>query len=90
MAGEFDFSQVFFYGIIALIYKDIYRGENKMDIKTGDILTMKKPHPCGCSEFSVERVGMDFKLKCLKCGHTVMIPRQKAEKNIKKIGGEVR
>ena len=50
-----------------------------------DILQMKKTHPCGCSEFVVLRSGMDFKLKCKKCGHEVMVARSKAEKNIKKI-----
>ena len=47
-------------------------------------MEMKKPHPCGGSTFSVLRVGMDFKLKCLTCGHEVMLPRRKAEKGIKK------
>lgn len=56
-----------------------------MDIKVGDILTMKKNHPCGGKEFEVLRVGMDFKIKCLKCGHVAMLPRAKAEKNIKQI-----
>lgn len=56
-----------------------------MDIRVGDKLIMKKSHPCGSSEFLVLRCGMDFKLKCLGCTHEVMIPRRKAEKNIKKI-----
>lgn len=56
-----------------------------MDIKVGDTLQMKKPHPCGSDEWLVLRVGMDFKLRCLGCGHEVMLPRKKAEKNIKKI-----
>lgn len=56
-----------------------------MDIKVGDKLTMKKPHPCGSAEFLVLRVGMDFKLKCLGCDHEIMTPRKKAEKHIKKI-----
>lgn len=56
-----------------------------MDVRVGDILRMKKPHPCGCFEFSVLRSGMDFKIKCLKCGREVMLPRLKCEKNIKKI-----
>lgn len=46
---------------------------------------MKKQHPCGCKTFTVLRVGMDFKLKCEQCGHEVMLPRVKAEKNIRKI-----
>lgn len=56
-----------------------------MDVKVDDKLIMKKPHPCGCSEFLVIRIGMDFKIKCTKCSHEVMVPRKKVEKNIKKI-----
>ncbi len=56
-----------------------------MDVRVGDILEMKKQHPCGEKRFSVLRTGMDFKIKCLSCGREVMIPRQKAEKNIKNI-----
>ena len=59
-----------------------------MDIRTGDILELKKTHPCGSREWTVLRVGMDFKLKCLGCGHEVMIPRAKAEKSIKKVKRE--
>lgn len=56
-----------------------------MDIDVKDILVMKKPHPCGNKEFAVLRIGMDFRLRCTKCGREFMIPRVKAEKNIKKI-----
>lgn len=56
-----------------------------MDIRLGDILELKKEHPCGSREWLVLRVGMDFRLRCAGCGHEVMIPRTKAEKNIKKI-----
>ena len=48
-----------------------------MDVRVGDILEMKKPHPCGCKQFLVTRSGMDFKLQCQKCGHLVEIPRLK-------------
>ena len=53
-----------------------------MDVNVGNILVMKKPHPCGSKEFEVLRIGADFKLKCLGCSHEIMIPRSKAEKNI--------
>ena len=56
-----------------------------MDIHVGDVMKMKKAHPCGSQEWSVLRVGMDFKLRCMGCGHDVMLPRAKAEKNIRKI-----
>ena len=56
-----------------------------MDVRVGDILEMKKPHPCGSKTWLVLRVGMDFRLRCQGCGHEVMLPRSKAEMNIKKI-----
>lgn len=56
-----------------------------MDIQIADRLLMKKKHPCGSQTWYVLRVGMDFKLRCEGCGHEVMIPRSKAEKNIKKV-----
>ena len=56
-----------------------------MNISVGDRLQMKKQHPCGCNTFTVLRVGMDFKLRCDGCAHEVMLPRVKAEKNIRKI-----
>ncbi len=56
-----------------------------MDIRVGDELVMKKNHPCGNNNFKVVRSGMDFKLECMGCGHVVMVPRAKAEKNIKKV-----
>lgn len=59
-----------------------------MTVLVGDTVEMKKPHPCGGRLFTVLRVGMDFKLKCAQCGHEVMLPRKKAEKNIVKIVSE--
>ena len=56
-----------------------------MDVRPGDILQMKKQHPCGSREFLVLRSGMDFKIRCTGCGCEVMVPRLKCEKNIKKI-----
>ena len=59
-----------------------------MDIHVGDTLVMKKPHPCGQHNFTVLRVGMDFRLRCLGCNHEMMLPRLKAEKNIRRIERE--
>ncbi len=56
-----------------------------MDVQVNDILEMKKQHPCGEKKFLVLRSGMDFRLRCTGCGHEFLIPRSKAEKNIKKI-----
>ena len=62
-----------------------------MNINVGDVIQMKKNHPCGSNLFTVKRIGMDFKICCNGCGHEVMLPRKAAEKSIKKIlvlGGE--
>ena len=56
-----------------------------MDIVPGDILEMKKEHPCGSRRWTVLRVGMDFRLRCQGCQHELMIPRSRIEKSIKKI-----
>lgn len=56
-----------------------------MDVRIGDVLTMKKAHPCGSKEMQVLRSGMDFKLRCAGCGHEFMVPRGKIEKNIKAV-----
>ena len=52
-------------------------------IELGDVIKMKKPHPCGANEWSVLRTGMDFRLKCLGCEHQVMVPRKLVEKNFR-------
>lgn len=56
-----------------------------MDVRVGDVLELKKVHPCGSKSWLVLRVGMDFRMKCQGCGHELMLPRSKAEKAIKKI-----
>ena len=56
-----------------------------MDVQVNDTIQTKKPHPCGNSSFLVLRVGMDFRIRCTKCGRAVMVPRAKSEKHIKKV-----
>ena len=57
-----------------------------MDVRTGDILEMKKVHPgCGSDRMKVIRAGADFKLSCMGCGHMIMIARSKCEKNIRSV-----
>ena len=56
-----------------------------MNINVGDILTLKKKHPCGSEKWKVTRIGADFKIVCQGCGHELMLPRSKVEKSIKKI-----
>ena len=54
-----------------------------MDIQVGNIVKLKKQHPCGSFEWEVLRVGADFRLKCIGCGHQIMLPRKNVEKNIR-------
>ncbi|MDI3533947.1 MAG: hypothetical protein PWQ82_312 [Thermosediminibacterales bacterium] len=56
-----------------------------MKFNIGDVVKLKKTHPCGGDEWEIYRVGMDFGIKCLGCGRKVMIPRPKFEKSVKKI-----
>ncbi len=56
-----------------------------MEIRLGDTLTMKKAHPCGGDKWLVTRTGADIRMKCLTCGHEVLTPRFKVEKNIRSI-----
>ncbi len=56
-----------------------------MDIRVGDVITLKKQHPCGAVRWEVLRIGADFKLRCTGCGHEVMGARQKFEKQIRAV-----
>jgi hypothetical protein len=51
--------------------------------EVGDIVKLKKKHPCGSYEWEILRVGADFRLKCTVCGHQIMIPRKNVEKSTK-------
>lgn len=61
------------------------REGKSLDIRPGDVLTMKKNHPCGANEMFVIRSGMDFRLRCLKCSREFMVPRNKIEKSIRQV-----
>ena len=56
-----------------------------MEYQVGDIITLKKLHPCGSRQWEVLRVGADFRLKCCGCGHQVMMSRKLVEKSTKEI-----
>lgn len=56
-----------------------------MNYNVGDIVILKKGHPCGTNQWEVIRVGADFKLKCTGCGRIVMVPRKAFEKSVKKV-----
>ena len=59
-----------------------------MKIDVGNVLILKKSHPCGSNEWEVCRVGQDLRVKCLGFEHQIMIPRRSIEKSIKGIKGE--
>lgn len=62
-----------------------------MEYEVGDIVKLKKQHPCGSQDWEILRVGADFRLKCMGCGHQVMMPRRQVEKNtreLKNVAGE--
>ena len=56
-----------------------------MKLNVGDIIELKKQHPCGCKEFEITRAGMDFKIKFLNCSRIVQLDRETLEKRIKKV-----
>ena len=55
------------------------------EYKLGSIVAMKKEHPCGTNEWEIVRVGADIKIKCIKCGRFVMLPRIEFNKKLKKV-----
>ncbi len=59
-----------------------------MDVRVGDTLVMKKAHPCGEKRWIVLRTGADLRIRCMGCGHEIMQPRFKIEKNIRNIQRE--
>lgn len=57
--------------------------EKKFDLN--DIVEMKKPHPCGENKWRIIRMGMDIRIKCLGCDHSVLIPRKEFTRKLKKV-----
>ncbi len=58
---------------------------NKQSYAVGDIVELKKSHPCGSKNWKILRTGADFRIECLGCKHSLMITRVKFEKSVKKI-----
>lgn len=56
-----------------------------MQFEVGDVVKLKKKHPCGSFTWEILRVGADFRMKCTGCGHQVMMERKLVEKNTKEI-----
>ncbi len=57
----------------------------RKEFKLGDIVQMKKPHACSTNEMEIIRVGMDIRIKCRGCGHSILMARHEFEKKMKKI-----
>ncbi|MGM0651605.1 MAG: DUF951 domain-containing protein [Bacillota bacterium] len=53
--------------------------------RVGQQVTMKKGHPCGANCWRIIRIGMDFRIKCEKCGRSVLIPRSRFERRVKNV-----
>ena len=53
--------------------------------EVGQLVEMKKGHPCGANSWQIIRVGMDFRLKCTNCGRSVLLPRPRFIKKVKRI-----
>lgn len=56
-----------------------------LDLQVGDMVELKKQHPCGNKNFEILRTGADFRIKCLGCGKQLWIPRPEIERRIRKI-----
>ncbi|UNC93715.1 DUF951 domain-containing protein [Candidatus Contubernalis alkaliaceticus] len=55
------------------------------DYEVGQIVEMKKTHPCGSSRWEIIRVGMDFRIRCIKCSRSIMLSRVKFEKSARRV-----
>jgi hypothetical protein len=56
-----------------------------LSVNPGDIVKMKKQHPCGSFEWEVTRIGADIGMRCLKCGRRVMLTRDEFNRRLKQI-----
>ncbi|RPI98140.1 MAG: DUF951 domain-containing protein [Chloroflexi bacterium] len=56
-----------------------------LDVRVGDVVQMRKSHPCGSDRWQVYRVGADIGLRCLGCDHRVLMPRRKFERGVKRV-----
>ena len=60
-----------------------------MYIEPGDVVKMRKPHPCGSFEWLITRTGADVKMRCRVCGHQIMLDRTVFEKRVKALVGHM-
>jgi hypothetical protein len=59
------------------------RASGPLEIVIGDVVRLRKPHPCGSFEWTVVRLGADIGLRCLGCNRKVLLPRRELEKRLK-------
>jgi hypothetical protein len=55
------------------------------EFQLNDVVEMKKPHPCGTNKWKIIRLGMDIRIKCEGCEHSVLIPRKEFTRKVKKV-----
>ena len=53
--------------------------------RLGDVVLMKKPHPCGTNAWEIIRMGMDIRIKCVQCGRSVLMPRREFERAMRRV-----
>ncbi len=53
-----------------------------VDFRLGDVVRLRKPHPCGNEDFGVVRLGADIGLSCTRCGRRILLPRSTLERRI--------
>lgn len=58
-------------------------------LNEGDVVRLKKPHPCGTNAWEIMRLGMDVKLRCTGCGHIVRLERARLERRVREVLGQV-
>ena len=73
------------YNELLYLQKVVERVQTAVEVLVGDLLEMRKPHPCGCKVWEVLRVGMDFRMRCTGCSRELMLPRARVLKSVKKI-----
>ena len=66
-----------------IVLVDVTIRREWMDLKVGDVIKMKKSHPCGTNAWELRRVGMDIRSRCTGCGHQIMLPRKQVEKAVR-------
>ena len=66
-----------------IVLVDVTIRREWMDLKVGDVIKMKKSHPCGTNAWELRRVGMDIRIRCTGCGHQIMLPRKQVEKAVR-------